>query len=136
LRKVERYDIKGKLHLKTAPKYYVCDTGLPNTILGSDNTDIGQQLENIVYLELLRRGYRVNIGKTRTKEIDFVAVKGKETIYVQVAYLLATPETVKREFGNLEQVKDNYLKYVISMDEVDMSRSGIRHVNMIEWLEK
>jgi len=132
--KVERYDIKGKLHLKTAPKYYVCDTGLRNTILGSDNTDIGHQLENMVYLELLRRGYRVNIGKTRTKEIDFVAVKGKETIYVQVAYLLATPETVEREFGNLEQIKDNFPKYVISMDDVDMSRSGITHMNVAEWL--
>jgi len=134
--KVERYDIKGKMHLKTAPKYYICDTGLRNMILGSDNTDIGHQLENIVYLELIRRKYRVNIGKTSAKEVDFVAVKGKETIYVQVAYLLATSETVDREFGNLEQIKDNFPKYVLSMDEVDMSRNGIRHMNVADWLEE
>jgi len=134
--KVERYDIKGKLHLKTAPKYYVCDTGLRNAILGSENADIGFQLENIVYLELLRHGYRVNIGKTHDREVDFIAVKGKETFYVQVAYLLATPETVEREFGNLEQIKDNYPKYVISMDDVDMSRNGIRHLNIAEFLAK
>jgi len=134
--KVERYDIKGRQHLKTAPKYYACDTGLRNAILGSENTDIGFQLENIVYLELIRRGYRVSIGKTREQEVDFVAVKGKETMYVQVAYLLAAPETVQREFGGLERIKDNYPKYVISMDDVDMSRNGIIHKNIAEFLEE
>lgn len=132
--RVERYDIKGKMHLKTMPKYYACDTGLRNWILGSENADIGHQLENLVYLQLLRKGYRVSIGKMRDKEVDFVAVKGNEKIYIQVAYLLATPETIEREFGNLEMIKDFHAKYVISMDDIDMSRNGIKHMNIIEWL--
>jgi predicted AAA+ superfamily ATPase len=102
--------------------------------LGGGNRDLGHQLENIVYLELLRRGYRINIGKIRDEEVDFIASKDKEIIYAQVAYLLATPEVSKREFGNLERIKDNYPKYVISMDEADMSRNGIRHMNIIKFL--
>ena len=131
---VQRYDIKGKKLLTAGEKYYAVDLGLRNVIKASDEIDFNKLYENVVYLELLSRGYDVKVGKTDHYEIDFVAYKGKERIYVQVCYLLASPETVEREFGNLERINDNYPKYVISGDLPDFSRNGIRHFNIVRFL--
>ena len=131
---VQRYDIKGKKLLTAGEKYYAVDLGLRNAIKASNEIDFNKLYENVVYLELLSRGYDVKVGKTDNYEIDFVAYKGKERIYVQVCYLLASPETVKREFGNLERINDNYPKYVISGDLPDFSRNGIRHCNIVRFL--
>ena len=130
----QRYDIKGKKFLTTNEKYYTVDLGLRNCVKASGEIDYNKLYENIVYLELLYRGYDVKVGKTDDYEIDFVAYKGSDTLYVQVCYLLASVETVEREFGNLERIKDNYPKYVISGDLPDFSRNGIRHYNIIKFL--
>ena len=130
----QRYDIKGKKLLTTNEKYYTVDLGLRNCVKASSEIDHNKLYENIVYLELLYRGYDVKVGKTDDYEIDFVAYKGSDTLYVQVCYLLASTETVDREFGNLERIKDNYPKYVISGDLPDFSRNGIKHYNIIKFL--
>lgn len=130
----QRYDIKGKKLLTTNEKYYAVDLGLRNCVKTSGEIDYGKLYENIVYLELLYRGYDVKVGKTDDYEIDFVAYKGSDILYVQVCYLLASPETIEREFGNLEKIKDNYPKYVISADLPDFSRNGIKHFNIIKFL--
>ena len=130
----QRYDIKGKKLLSSNEKYYAADLGLRNVIKSSDEIDFNILYENIVYLELLARGYEVKVGKTDNYEIDFVAYKGKERIYVQVCYLLASEDTINREFGNLEKIHDYYPKYVISGDLPDFSRNGIRHFNIIKFL--
>lgn len=130
----QRYDIKGKKLLTTNEKYYTVDLGLRNCVKASGEIDYNKLYENIVYLELLYRGYDVKVGKTNDYEIDFVAYKGSDTLYVQVCYLLASAETVEREFGNLERIKDNYPKYVISGDLPDFSRNGIKHYNIIKFL--
>ena len=131
---VQRYDIKGKKLLAAGEKYYAVDLGLRNVIKASNEIDFNKLYENVVYLELLSRGYDVKVGKTDNYEIDFIAYKGNERIYVQVCYLLASPETVEREFGNLERINDNYPKYVISGDLPDFSRNGIRHFNIVRFL--
>lgn len=131
---VQRYDIKGKKLLTAGEKYYAVDLGLRNVIKASNEIDFNKLYENVVYLELLSRGYDVKVGKTDNYEIDFVAYKGKERIYIQVCYLLASPETVEREFGNLERINDNYPKYVISGDLPDFSRNGILHYNIVRFL--
>lgn len=131
---VGRYDIKGKKLLAGGEKYYAVDTGLRNAVKSSDEIDYNKLYENIVYLELLARGWDVKVGKTDNYEIDFVAYKGSERIYVQVCYLLAAPETINREFGNLKKIDDNYPKYVISGDLPDFSRNGIKHLNIIKFL--
>ena len=102
----------------------------------NNQKNINQVLENIVYFEMLRRGYNVKIGKVDNLEVDFVCKKNDETIYIQVSYLLASEDTKEREFSVLENIKDNYPKYVLSTDEFDMSRNGIKHVNLIEFLTK
>ena len=130
----QRYDIKGKKLLTTNEKYYTVDLGLRNCVKASGEIDYNKLYENIVYLELLYRGYDVKVGKTDDYEIDFVAYRGSDTLYVQVCYLLASTETVEREFGNLERIKDNYPKYVISGDLPDFSRNGIKHYNIIKFL--
>lgn len=130
----QRYDIKGKKLLTTNEKYYAVDLGLRNCVKASSEIDYNKLYENIVYLELLCRGYDVKVGKTDDYEIDFVAYKGSDILYVQVCYLLASPETVEREFGNLERIRDNYPKYVISGDLPDFSRNGIKHYNIIKFL--
>ena len=130
----QRYDIKGKKLLSSNEKYYATDLGLRNVIKSSDEIDFNKLYENIVYLELLARSYEVKVGKTDNYEIDFVAYKGKERIYVQVCYLLASEDTINREFGNLEKIHDYYPKYVISGDLPDFSRNGIRHFNIIKFL--
>lgn len=132
--KVSRDDLIGKKVLNVNEKYYIADHGMREAILGSNQRDINQIFENIIYLELLRKGYTVRVGKVDNLEVDFVCTKGNEKIYVQVAYLLASSETIEREFTSLEKIDDNYPKYVISMDEFDMSRNGIKHINIIDFL--
>ena len=132
--RVSRDDLIGKKVLNVNEKYYIADHGMREAILGSNQRDINQIFENIIYLELLRKGYNVRVGKVDNLEVDFVCTKGNEKIYVQVAYLLASSETIEREFTSLEKIGDNYPKYVISMDEFDMSRNGIKHVNIIDFL--
>ena len=132
--RVSRDDLIGKKVLNVNEKYYIADHGMREAILGSNQRDINQIFENIIYLELLRKGYNVRVGKVDNLEVDFVCTKGNEKIYVQVAYLLASSETIEREFTSLEKIDDNYPKYVISMDEFDMSRNGIKHINIIEFL--
>lgn len=132
--RVSRDDLIGKKVLNVNEKYYIADHGMREAILGSNQRDINQIFENIIYLELLRKGYNVRVGKVDNLEVDFVCTKGNEKIYVQVAYLLASSETIEREFTSLEKIGDNYPKYVISMDEFDMSRNGIIHINIIDFL--
>ena len=136
LYKVSRDDLIGKKILNVNEKYYIVDHGIREAILESNQRDINQIFENIIYLELLRKGYNIKVGKVDNLEVDFVCTKGNEKIYIQVAYLLASPETTEREFSSLEKINDNYPKYVISMDEFDMSRNGIRHINIIDFLMK
>ena len=134
--RVARNDLLGKKILNVNEKYYIADHGIREAIMENNQKDINQILENIVYFEMLRRGYNVKIGKVDNLEIDFVCKKNDETIYIQVSYLLASEDTKEREFSVLENIKDNYPKYVLSMDEFDMSRNGIKHVNLIEFLIK
>lgn len=134
--KVSRDDLIGKKILNVNEKYYIADHGIRESILESNQRDINQIFENIIYLELLRKGYNIKVGKVDNLEIDFVCTKGNEKLYIQVAYLLASPETIEREFSSLEKINDNYPKYLISMDEFDMSRNGIRHINIIDFLMK
>lgn len=131
---VSREDVLGKRLLQFQEKIYLADHGLREAVCGNNMRDISQTLENIVYMELARRGYDVFVGKAGEAEIDFVAARGAEKIYVQVSYLLASEETVEREFGSLEKVPDNYPKYVVSMDEIDRSRNGIKHMNIRDFL--
>ena len=136
IHKVSRDDLIGKKILNVNEKYYIADHGMREAILGSNQRDINQIFENIIYLELLRKGYDIRVGKIDNLEVDFVCTKGNEKIYVQVAYLLASAEIIEREFTSLEKIDDNYPKYVISIDEFDMSRNGIRHINIIDFLMK
>ncbi|MBE0647006.1 MAG: ATP-binding protein [Bacteroidales bacterium] len=130
-----RFDIKGKRLLEIHEKYYTGDIGLNNTLVGYKFQDISGRLENIVYLELLYRRYTVHIGKLNELEIDFIASKNDERIYIQVAYLLHDQKTIDREFGALEKIPDNYPKMVLSMDKHhDSNRKGIQWFNLIEFL--
>ena len=129
----QRYDIKGKQVLKTREKYYTNDLGIRG-LFYSNEADVGQVLENIVYLQLLRSGYRVNVGEFGDQELDFIAEKGSEKVYIQVAYLLTNTDTVEREFTALEKIQDNYPKYVLSMDKIKIERKGIKHLNIIDFL--
>ncbi len=133
--KVQRYDIKGKNILETQEKYYLSDLGFRHAKLGYQSNDISGYLENIVFLELLRRKYKVNIGKQNNKEIDFVANLRDENLYLQVTYLLASEETIEREFSPLKSVKDNYPKLVLSMDNLPESNvGGIKRKRIIDFL--
>lgn len=134
--RVARNDLLGKKILNVNEKYYIADHGIREAIMENNQKNINQVLENIVYFEMLRRGYNVKIGKVDNLEVDFICKKNDETIYIQVSYLLASEDTKEREFSVLENIKDNYPKYVLSMDEFDMSRNGIKHVNLIEFLIK
>ena len=134
--RVARNDLLGKKILNVNEKYYIADHGIREAIMENNQKDINQVLENIVYFEILRRGYNVKTGKVDNLEVDFVCKKNDETIYIQVSYLLASEDTKEREFSVLENIKDNYPKYVLSMDEFDMSRNGIKHMNLIEFLIK
>ena len=133
--RVQRYDIKGKAILETQEKFYLTDLGLRHTKLGYRANDIAGYLENIIYLELLRRKYTVNIGKLGTKEIDFIGTLRDEKLYIQVTYLLASPETIEREFSPLKSVQDNYPKYVLSMDNLEKYNiDGIVREKIIDFL--
>jgi len=135
LKKVIRYDIKGLRNLELYEKYYMGDIGLRHGLLGYRDRDIGGLLENVVYLELLYRGYRVFIGKWGDKEVDFVAERADERLYIQVTLQLGTPETIEREFSVLEKIDDNFVKVVLSLDEFQsINRGGIRHVNLLDFL--
>lgn len=132
---VKRYDIKGKQHLKTLEKYYIADLGLRYLQLGNRGVDLGHLLENVVYLELLRRGYDVYIGKIDAYEIDFIAVSQKETLYYQVAFTVKDKETLERELRPLRAVSDHYPKYIITLDDdIEISYDGIRVINAIDFL--
>lgn len=134
LYRVKREDLVGKKSLSVNEKLYVVDHGIRQAVYGRNQQDIDQVLENIVCLEMLRRGYAVTVGKYGDKEIDFIAARGKEKLYVQVTYLLASEQTMEREFGVLEEIRDNYPKYVVSLDEFDRGRNGIRHRNIRDFL--
>jgi hypothetical protein len=132
--KIPRQDVQGKKILAVNEKYYIADHGIREAVYGRNVKDIQQVLENIVCMELLRRGYKVTVGKAGTQEIDFIAERAAEKIYVQVTYLLAGEETIQREFGVYRHVQDNFPKYVVSMDELDFSQNGIKHMNVREFL--
>lgn len=132
--KAQRYDIRGKQLLTTLDKYYLMDLGLGRIHNSGFKLEKGALLENIVFNELCIRGYDVYVGKLPKGEVDFVAIKGKEKEYYQVAYYLYNQEVIDREFGAYESIADNYPKYVISMDRMDFSREGIIHENVIDFL--
>ena len=135
---MSRYDIHGKKLLESNEKLYFGDVGLRNLIAGSEREgDIEKVIENIVYQQLLRMGYKVNVGQLRAGEIDFVCTRSNERVYVQVAYLIASAETEEREFGTLASIKDNYPKYVISMTPLvrRSDREGITHLGLREFLK-
>lgn len=131
---VKRQDLQGKKILTVNEKYYVADHGVREAVFGGNMKDINLVLENIVYMELLRRGYTVTVGKVTDKEIDFACEDQGNKLYIQVAYLLASEDTVKREFGAFSGVRDNFPKYVVTLDEFDMSRDGIKHRNIRDFL--
>ena len=132
--KINRYDLEGKKIVTVNEKYYCADHGLREALFGKNIQNIDQVLENIVCLELLRRNYKVYVGKKGDLEIDFIAEKQGKKIYVQVAYLLANEETIRREFSVYNAVKDSYPKYVVSMDDLDFSQNGIIHKNIKDFL--
>jgi predicted AAA+ superfamily ATPase len=133
--KVQRYDIKGRRLLEIHEKYYLNEIGIRHALLGYREADISGLLENIVFLELLRRHYTVTIGKLGDLEIDFIATRKGAKIYIQVAYLLASPETIEREFAPLRSIPDNYPKFVISMDtSFGNDLEGIQRLNLIDFL--
>jgi len=127
-------DLTGKQILSTNEKYYIADHGIREAVFGGNMRDINLILENIVFLELLRRGYHVTVGRSGTREVDFVCDRHGEKLYIQVTYLLASEETITREFGVYDRIRDNYPKYVVSLDEFDMSRNGIKHRNIRDFL--
>ena len=133
--KADRTDIKSKALLKTLGKYYISDTGIRNIILGFRNIDEGHLLENVVYLELLRRGYKVNIGKTNEYEVDFVAENPNIIKYYQVTQSLQNDEVRERELRSLESINDNYEKIILTMDKtINNDYNGIKIINIVEWL--
>jgi predicted AAA+ superfamily ATPase len=133
--KAMRYDIKGKRQLELYEKYFLGDTGFIFSILGNKTTDISGKLENIVYLELLSRGYNVSIGKLYDREVDFIAVKNDHKMYIQVTYLLYDEKVIEREFGVLSSLNDNYSKIVLSLDKYfGAERNGIKWYNLIDFL--
>ena len=134
MNKAVRYDIRGKRILTRSDKYYLTDLGLSKINNTGFKTEIGSLIENVIYNELVHRGYEVYVGKTVKGEIDFIVMDGEKRSYFQVAYLLADPKVVKREFGAFNSVDDNYPKFVLSMDKLDFSRDGIIHMNIIDFL--
>jgi uncharacterized protein len=134
--KVDRYDIKGRNFLKTLGKYYIVDLGLRNNLLANSESDIGHQLENIVYLELRRRGYKVSIGKLAEKEVDFVAASHEGLTYYQVSASVLDENTLRRELAPLQAIQDNYPKILLSLDDIGAGKSheGIQQKNILQWL--
>ena len=134
--RVKREDIQGKQLLSTNEKYYIADHGVREAVFGGNMRDINLILENIVFMEALRRGFDVTVGRVGNQEIDFICKKQEQKIYIQVTYLLASEETIKREFGVYGLIEDNFSKYVVSLDEFDMSRNGIKHRNIRRFLQE
>lgn len=133
--KVSRYDIKGKQYLQSGEKYYATDVTMRYALLGRKYVDLGHILENIVYLELIRRGYKVYIGKSGDKEIDFVAENSKGIQYFQVAYTVRDKNTLERELSALESINDHYPKFILTMDiDPEVDYNGIRKMNALDWL--
>lgn len=134
--KVDRFDIKGRQHLKTLGKYYIVDTGIRNLLQSSGASDIGHLIENIVYFELIRRDYKVNIGKLSEKEVDFVAKNGSGFEYYQISASVLDEATLSRELSPLERISDHFPKFLLTLDEVPKGANfnGIRHINLIDWL--
>lgn len=132
---IKRFDIKGKEYLRTLGKYYIADIGLRNYLLGFRNRDSGHALENVVYFELLRRGYDVAIGKIGQSEVDFIATTAEDKLYVQVTESMLGEETRRRELTPLQKISDNYEKIILSLDTgMDASYEGIKSINLIDWL--
>lgn len=134
INKADRYDVRGKRILNGKYKYYLTDLGLGQVKNSGKRPQLGAYLENIVYNELLSRGFDVKVGDLDKAEVDFIATRFEEKIYVQVAYILADEKTEEREFGAFKGIEDNYPKYVLTMDKFDFSRDGIIHKNVIDWL--
>ena len=134
INKADRYDIRGKRILNGKYKYYLTDLGLGQVKNIGKRQQLGAYLENVVYNELISRGYDVKIGNLEKAEIDFIATRFKEKIYIQVAYILADDTVIDREFGAYKGIEDNYPKYVLTMDKHDFSQEGIIHKNVIDWL--
>lgn len=131
----KRYDIRGKQHLKTLEKYYAVDVGLRFFLLGRTHADAGHLLENVIYLELLRRGFSVSVGKLDELEVDFVAVNLEGTVYIQVSATVRDENTLQRELRPLQRIKDNYPKLILTLDDdSDADYEGIRRINALEWL--
>lgn len=132
---IKRFDIKGKEYLRTLGKFYIVDMGLRNYLLGFRNRDSGHAIENVVYFELLRRGYDVAIGKVDTAEVDFIATKTDEKLYIQVTESMVSEDVRRRELAPLQKIRDNYEKIVLSMEPgLDSSYDGIKSLNLIPWL--
>jgi predicted AAA+ superfamily ATPase len=137
LYRVGRYDIKGKQHLKTGDKYYLADVGLRTYLLGRNSVDMSKALENVVYLELLRRGYEVYIGKVGDNEVDFIVNGDEGTEYYQVSVTTREEKTLERELRSLNSISDHNPKYLITLDEDPLtSYNGIKKINALEWLLK
>ncbi|MDR3313687.1 MAG: ATP-binding protein [Oscillospiraceae bacterium] len=137
--KIGRYDVKGKQHLKTGDKYYTADVGLRYALLGDKKADVGHILENVVFLELLRRGYEVYIGKVSNAEVDFIAIGDEGEEYYQVAYTTidADGKTLQRELAPLEAINDHNPKYLLTMDYTPpVSHNGIKQIHVLDWLLK
>ncbi|MCY7115656.1 ATP-binding protein [Streptococcus mutans] len=134
LYEARRYDIKGKQHLKTLEKYYIVDIGLRHLLIPEKNQDLGHILENIIYLELIRRGYQVTIGKIGALEVDFIAQKGAEIAYYQISATVLDPTTHAREIAPLQKIKDNHPKYLLTLDDLTINEDGIKHENVIDFL--
>lgn len=134
--KVDRYDIKGRQHLKTLGKYYIVDTGIRSLLMAQSSGDLGHMLENIVYLELNRRGYRVSIGKVGEKEVDFVADTLEGLVYYQVAATVLDESTLKRELEPFQKIQDHHPKILLTMDVIGAGANyeGIRQLNVLDWL--
>ena len=135
--RAKRYDVKGKQFLKTNDKYYICDIGLRYYLLGSKGTDVGHVLENVIYLELLRRGFDVYVGKVDNLEVDFIAIKQGMPQYYQVAATVREKETLERELKPLESIADHYPKYLLTLDDdPPADHNGIQQINVIDFLLK
>ena len=135
INRVKRIDLKGKRTFEISEKFYFEDWGLMNSVVGFNQFDISKVLENVVYNHLKVNDYEIQIGQIQSKEIDFVATKGGQTLYIQVCYLLSSQDVIDREFGNLLQIKDNYPKYVVSMDEfAPKNIQGVEHLHLKEFL--
>ena len=134
INKVDRYDVRGKRILTGKYKYYLTDLGIGQVMNIGKRPQLGAYLENIVYNELVSRGYNVKVGNLEKAEIDFIATRFKEKIYIQAAYILADDKVIDREFGAYKGIGDNYPKYVLTMDKFDFSQDGIIHKNVIDWL--